>query len=234
MTRQVLRLPQIHAILFGFTRITLAVLAFPVVDFSPTSLLVLSITMSICILESPLLSCHFSSLFQASYEEPADAIANCTNPNYKIRRLVDTSEENPANLTSLGIKNVNLDSLSSFNYSEQQQIVQTYSGKIPNSPNRATSSAVQESNLCCPYCSYSCTSSDALEQHFFVHIQDRPFVCSVCGRRFNQKVTLQRHFLTHTGEKPFQCKLCPYQARLKFHMRNHISRKHPDASQEIF
>lgn len=78
----------------------------------------------------------------------------------------------------------------------------------------------------CEVCAKKFISKSELNQHSFIHSENKPFVCEKCGKSFRSKNYLERHLKTHTGVKPFTCEHCgkTYADKTGFtaHVRAHL------------
>lgn len=55
-------------------------------------------------------------------------------------------------------------------------------------------------------------------------------MCPICGRCSSRRDNLDRHIRSHLGDKPFKCPFCPFRAQLKYNMKTHVERRHPQQS----
>ncbi|KAK8394191.1 hypothetical protein O3P69_006403 [Scylla paramamosain] len=51
--------------------------------------------------------------------------------------------------------------------------------------------------------------------------------CPICGRASSRRDNLERHIRSHLGDKPFKCPFCSFRSQLKWNMKSHIERRHP-------
>ncbi|ROT74427.1 broad-complex core protein isoforms 1/2/3/4/5 isoform X2 [Penaeus vannamei] len=56
-------------------------------------------------------------------------------------------------------------------------------------------------------------------------------LCPICGRASSRRDNLERHIRSHLGDKPFKCPFCSFRSQLKWNMKSHIERRHPQSCQ---
>ncbi|KAK2706736.1 zinc finger protein 708-like [Artemia franciscana] len=75
---------------------------------------------------------------------------------------------------------------------------------------------------------FSCTRCDAafnsalvFQEHWQLHLHERPYVCNECGKALKRKEHLDRHRTAHSSERPHQCHLCDKRFKRSEHLTRH-------------
>ena len=78
----------------------------------------------------------------------------------------------------------------------------------------------------CCICPQKFFTKTHLDQHMWIHSEQKPFVCDICGQAFRQIGNLRTHMFVHTGEKPYACDLCEDAFTTSSYLKKHKSLKH--------
>ncbi|XP_047542697.1 uncharacterized protein LOC125075140 [Vanessa atalanta] len=76
----------------------------------------------------------------------------------------------------------------------------------------------------CSFCGRKFHYKSLLDNHMYIHTDERPFKCDVCGKGFNSTYSLNTHKYIHTDIKPFKCQFCDYACRDNSTLRKHHER----------
>ncbi|CAL8131567.1 unnamed protein product [Orchesella dallaii] len=82
-------------------------------------------------------------------------------------------------------------------------------------------------NFECLFCGKKMHSSTSLENHYRMHLREKPFICKICGSSFDQRSNFNSHMNIHdeSYQKPLGCDRCPRRfvdkGQLAVHLKIH-------------
>lgn len=87
--------------------------------------------------------------------------------------------------------------------------------------------------LKCETCGEMFYSKHSLRSHQLTHFDGKKFNCGECDYKSNDHNAFRRHQMLHRKEAKYKCSQCTFQCIQSTNYKNHILKKHPEASKDL-